>query len=43
MFETSYKNPLPGYTGHIPGRVDEDYVPEGQGARKQIPGKSSSE
>ena len=25
MFETNYRNSLPGYTGHIPGKVEEDY------------------
>ena len=39
MFETSNRNCLPGYTGHIPGRIEEDYVPPKAEPRKQIPGK----
>lgn len=27
MFETSNRNCLPGYTGHIPGKIEEDYIP----------------
>jgi hypothetical protein len=38
MFETSNKNCLPGYTGHIPGKIEEDYVPPKTEARKHIPG-----
>lgn len=39
MFETNYRNSLPGYTGHVPGKPEEDYVPPKEGPRKQIPGK----
>ena len=38
MFETSNRNCLPGYTGHIPGKIEEDYVPPKAEPRKQIPG-----
>lgn len=38
MFETSKRDCLPGYTGHIPGKVEEDYVPPRVEPRKQIPG-----
>jgi hypothetical protein len=38
MFESNYRNPLPGYTGHIPGKIEEDYVPGKGEPRKQIPG-----
>lgn len=38
MFETNTKNALPGYTGHVPGRVDEDYIPLKAEAKKHIPG-----
>ena len=40
MFDSNIRNCLPGYTGHIPGRIDEDSNPQQSGARKQIPGKS---
>lgn len=40
MFETNYRNSLPGYTGHVPGRVEEDYVPPKSDAKKHIPGKN---
>ena len=39
MFETNNRNSLPGYTGHIPGKVEEDYVPPKAEPRKHIPGK----
>ena len=38
MFETSNRNCLPGYTGHIPERIEEDYVPPKNEPKKQIPG-----
>ena len=38
MFETSHKNVLPGYTGHIPGKIEEDYIPPRAEPKKQIPG-----
>ncbi len=38
MFETSYKQPLPGYTGHIQGRIEEDFIPPESTIKKQIPG-----
>ena len=38
MFDTNYRNSLPGYTGHVPGRVEEDYAPPKTEAKKQIPG-----
>lgn len=38
MFETNYKTFLPGYTGHIPGKVEEDYIPPKQEPKKHIPG-----
>ncbi len=42
MFETNYRNSLPGYTGHIPGKIENDAPPENKEARKQIPGRSFS-
>lgn len=39
MFETNYKNSLPGYTGHIPGKVETDVPLINREARKHIPGK----
>lgn len=39
MFDSNYKSPLPGYTGHMPGRIEEDYVPGKGEPRKHIPGK----
>ena len=38
MFETNYRNSLPGYTGHVPGKIEEDYNPTQDGPKKQIPG-----
>lgn len=38
MFETNYRNSLPGYTGHVPGRIENDMPPENREARKHIPG-----
>ena len=32
------KHLMPGYTGHIPERDEQDYVPGRGQARKQIPG-----
>ena len=37
MFEANIRNSLPGYTGHVQSRVEEDAVPREQ-ARKHIPG-----
>ena len=39
MFETNYKDSLPGYTGHVPGKIEEDYVPDKNEPKKKIPGK----
>lgn len=39
MFETNYRNSLPGYTGHIPGRIENDMPTETKEPRKHIPGK----
>lgn len=41
MFESNIRNSLPGYTGHIPGRIDDDYIPPQIPNKKQIPGKIS--
>ena len=38
MFETNYRNSLPGYTGHVPGKIENDMPPENKEARKHIPG-----
>ena len=38
MFESNIRNSLPGYTGHIPGKVEEDYNADNVGVRKHIPG-----
>lgn len=38
MFESNIRNSLPGYTGHIPGRIDDNYVPPQNPNKKQIPG-----
>ena len=38
MFESNIRNSLPGYTGHIPGKLEEDFVQPESGPRKQIPG-----
>eukprot|EP00347_Sterkiella_histriomuscorum_P019509 403341360 len=38
MFETNYRNSLPGYTGHVPGKIENDAPPENKEARKHIPG-----
>lgn len=39
MFETNYRNSLPGYTGHVPGKVETDVPLVSREARKHIPGK----
>ena len=39
MFETNYRNSLPGYTGHVPGKVETDIPVINREARKHIPGK----
>lgn len=41
MFETNYRNSLPGYTGHVPGRIENDAPTEAKEARKHIPGMIS--
>lgn len=41
MFETNYRNSLPGYTGHVPGKVETDVPLVSREARKHIPGKSA--
>jgi hypothetical protein len=38
MFETNYRNSLPGYTGHVPGKVETDVPLVNREARKHIPG-----
>lgn len=40
MFETNYRNSLPGYTGHVPGKIENDAPPENKEARKHIPGNT---
>ena len=42
MFETNYRNSLPGYTGHVPGKIENDAPPENKEARKHIPGNYST-
>ena len=39
MFETNYRNSLPGYTGHVPGKIENDAPAQNKEARKHIPGK----
>ena len=39
MFETNYRNSLPGYTGHVQGKVENDVPLVNREARKHIPGK----
>jgi len=39
MFETNYRNSLPGYTGHVPGRIENDMPAETKEPRKHIPGE----
>lgn len=38
MFETNYRNSLPGYTGHVPGKIENDAPVESREPRKHIPG-----
>lgn len=38
MFDTNIRNSLPGYTGHIPGKIEEELPQDNHGPRKQIPG-----
>ena len=39
MFETNFRdNSLPGYTGHIPGTIENDAPAQNKEARKHIPG-----
>lgn len=40
MFETNYRNSLPGYTGHVQSRIENDMPTENREARKHIPGKT---
>ena len=40
MFETNYRNSLPGYTGHVPCKVENDVPIVNREARKHIPGKN---
>ena len=40
MFETNYRNSLPGYTGHVPGTIENDAPVGNKEPRKHIPGKS---
>ena len=39
MFETNYRNSLPGYTGHVQSRIENDMPAETKEPRKHIPGK----
>ena len=38
MFETNYRNSIPGYTGHVSGKVENDVPIVNREARKHIPG-----
>jgi len=40
MFETNYRNSLPGYTGHVPVKVEQDIPVQNREPRKHIPGES---
>ena len=39
MFETNYRNSIPGYTGHVSTKVENDVPVINREARKHIPGK----
>lgn len=39
MFETNFKNSIPGYTGHVSTKVENDVPVINREARKHIPGK----
>ena len=39
MFETNFKNSIPGYTGHVSTKVENDVPLINREARKHIPGK----
>jgi hypothetical protein len=39
MFETNFKNSIPGYTGHLSTKVENDVPLINREARKHIPGK----
>ena len=39
MFETNFKNSIPGYTGHVSTKVENDVPLINKEPRKQIPGK----
>jgi len=41
MFETNFKNSIPGYTGHLSTKVENDVPLINREARKHIPGKIS--
>jgi hypothetical protein len=38
MFETNYRNSIPGYTGHVSSKVEQDVPLVNREARKHIPG-----
>jgi hypothetical protein len=38
MFETNYKNSIPGYTGHVSSKIEQDVALVNREARKHIPG-----
>ena len=38
MFETNYRNSIPGYTGHVSTKVEQDVPLVNRDARKHIPG-----
>ena len=39
MFETNFKNSIPGYTGHVSTKVENDVPLINREPRKHIPGK----
>lgn len=39
MFETNFKNSIPGYTGHLSTKVENDVPLINREPRKHIPGK----
>lgn len=42
MFETNYKNSIPGYTGHLSTKNEQDVALVNREARKHIPGTQIS-
>ena len=42
MFETNYRNSIPGYTGHLSTKVENDVPLINKEARKHIPGMVAS-